>query len=85
MEKRLAIVGIVVEKKDSIMKVNEILHEYAEHIIGRMGLPHRSGNVNLISVAVEAPQDVVSALSGKLGRLDGISTKTVYSNVLIDN
>ena len=84
MNNRLAIIGIVVEKKDSIMSVNELLHEYGDYIIGRMGLPHRSGNVNLISVAIEAPQDIVSALSGKLGRLDGISTKTVYSNVATD-
>ena len=81
METRVALLGIVVENTDEVERLNRILHEYAEYIIGRMGIPYRERKVNIISVAVDAPQDVVSALSGKIGRLPGVSVKTVYSNV----
>ena len=81
METRAALLGIVVENTDEVERLNRILHEYAEYIIGRMGIPYRERKVNIISVAVDAPQDVVSALSGKIGRLPGVSVKTVYSNV----
>ena len=80
METRLAVIGIIVENDDSISKLNAILHEYGNFIIGRMGLPYKEKNVNIISIAVDAPQDIISALSGKIGRLDGISAKTAYSN-----
>ncbi len=79
METRVALIGIVVEDMNSVMELNNILHEYNSYIIGRMGLPHREKNISIISVAVDAPQDIISALSGKLGMLAGISTKTVYS------
>lgn len=79
METRVALIGIVVEDMNSVMELNNILHEYSPYIIGRMGLPYREKNISIISVAVNAPQDVISALSGKLGMLAGISTKTVYS------
>ena len=79
METRVALIGIVVEDMNSGMELNNILHEYSPYIIGRMGLPYREKNISIISVAVDAPQDVISALSGKLGMLTGISTKTVYS------
>ena len=79
METRVALIGIVVEDMNSVMELNNILHEYSPYIIGRMGLPYREKNISIISVAVDAPQDVISALSGKLGMLAGISTKTVYS------
>lgn len=79
METRVAIIAIIVENKESVEKVNNILHEYAGHIIGRMGLPYRQKNMNIISVVVDAPHDVISALSGKIGRLDGVGAKTVYS------
>jgi len=79
METRVAIVAIIVEKRESISEVNSILHGYAEHIIGRLGLPYREKQVSIISVVMDAPHDVISALSGKIGRLDGINTKTVYS------
>lgn len=79
METRVALIGIVVEDMNSVMELNNILHEYSPYIIGRMGLPYREKNISIISVAVDAPQDVISALSGKLGMLTGISTKTVYS------
>ena len=81
MDNRVALIGIMVENPDSIETMNRILHEYGQYIIGRMGLPYRERNVHIISVAIDAPQDVINALSGKIGRLDGITAKTVYSNV----
>lgn len=81
MDTRIALIGIIVEKEDCVEQLNRLLHEYAEYIIGRMGIPYRRKEINIISVAVDAPQDVISALSGKIGRLDGISAKTVYSNI----
>lgn len=82
MESRVALVGIIVEKRDAAEKVNAILHDYAPYILGRMGLPYREKGISIISVAVDAPQDVISTLSGKIGRLDGVSTKTAYSHVI---
>lgn len=81
MESRVAIVGIIVENRDSVEALNEILHEYASHIIGRMGIPYKQKNVSIISVVLDAPQDIISALSGKIGNLDGISSKTLFANV----
>lgn len=81
METRVALMGIVVEKPDSAEMLNSILHNYREYIIGRMGIPYREKNVNIISVAIDAPQNVISSVSGKIGMLDGVSIKTVYSNV----
>ena len=79
METRIAVMSIIIEETDSVIKINDILHEYGEHIIGRMGLPYRQRNVNIISVALDAPQTVISALSGKIGNLPGIEVKTAYS------
>lgn len=81
METRVAILGIIVENPDSVERLNGILHTYAEYIIGRMGIPYHAKKVSIISVAVDAPQDVISALSGKVGRLPGIAVKTAYSNM----
>ncbi len=81
METRVALIGIIVEKTDSIEKLNCLLHEYGGYIIGRMGIPYKIREINIISVAIDAPQDVINALTGKIGRLDGISAKTVYSNI----
>lgn len=81
METRVAIIGIIVENSDSVEKLNGILHNYAPYIIGRMGIPYREKNISVISVAVDAPQDVISALAGKVGRLPGVAAKTVYSSV----
>ena len=81
METRVALIGIVVENLDSAEKLNSILHQYGQYIIGRMGIPYQKRNVSVISVAVDAPADVISAMSGKLGRLDGVSAKTVYSKL----
>jgi putative iron-only hydrogenase system regulator len=81
METRVAIIGIIVEERDSVEKLNEILHDYAKYIIGRMGLPYQKKNISIISVVIDAEQDVINTLSGKIGNLKGISSKVVYSNV----
>lgn len=82
METRVAIIGIIVESPESVEKMNELLSEYGRYIIGRMGIPYREKNLNIISVAVDAPQNEISTLSGKIGKLPGISVKTAYSNVI---
>lgn len=79
METRIAVIGIVVENPDAVETLNEILHDYREYIIGRMGIPYREKKLNIISIAVDAPQDIISALSGKIGRLKGVSSKTAYA------
>ena len=84
MESRIAVMAIIVENTDSAAALNALLHEYGSYIFGRMGIPCRERGVNVVSVAIDAPQDVISALSGKIGSLDGISVKTAYSNVLAD-
>ncbi len=78
-ETRTALIGIIVENEDSVEALNGLLHEYRNYIIGRMGVPHPEKNISIISIALEAEQDVISALSGKLGALDGVGTKTIYS------
>ena len=82
MDTRIAVIGIVVENPDAVETLNDILHEYRHHIIGRMGIPYRQKNLSIISIAVDAPQDVISALTGKIGKLSGVSSKTAYSNVI---
>ena len=84
METRVALIGIIVENGESINRLNGILHEYGAYIIGRMGLPYREKKINIISIAIDAPQDIISALSGKIGKLDGISSKTAYSNFVTE-
>ena len=84
MQTRGAVMGIIVENTDSVEQLNHLLHEYGHYIIGRMGIPYRARSINIVSIAIDAPQDVISALSGKIGSLDGISVKTAYSNVLAD-
>ena len=79
METRVALIGIVVENFDSVEKLNQLLHQYSHYIIGRMGIPYPKKELSIISVAVDAPADTISALSGKLGMIPGISTKTIYS------
>lgn len=79
METRIAVMSIIVENPDSVEKLNALLHEFGEYIIGRMGIPYRKRQVNIISVALDAPQDTISALSGKIGALPGISTKTTMT------
>ena len=79
MENRIAILGIIVEQEDSVEHVNELLHLYREYIIGRMGMPYRERGISVISIVMDATSDIVSALSGKLGMLEGVSAKAVYS------
>lgn len=79
MDTRIALIGIVVEDTNVTEKVNTILHEYGQCIIGRMGIPYREKNVSIISVVIDATNDVISSLSGKLGMIEGINVKTVYS------
>lgn len=81
METRVAIIAIVVEEPQSVEKLNGILHEYGQYIIGRMGIPYREKGISLISIAVDGPANVISALSGKLGMLKGVSAKAVYSKL----
>lgn len=81
MDTRTALIGIVVENEDSVDMLNSILHDYKKFILGRMGIPHPAKDISIISIAMEAPADTISALSGKLGSLSGISTKTIYSKV----
>lgn len=79
METRLALIGIIVEEKLQIRELNELLSEYSSYIIGRMGIPYREKDISVISIAIDAPQSIISALSGKIGMLSGINTKTIYS------
>lgn len=82
METRVAVIGIIVENMKSAEKINSILHEYAHYILGRMGVPYQKRKISVISIIMDAPQPVISALSGKLGKLEGVSTKALYSNVM---
>lgn len=77
---RVAVISIIVENPDSVEAVNELLHEARDYVIGRMGIPYREKKINIISVAVDAPQPYISQLSGEIGQLDGISVKTSYSS-----
>ena len=82
MESRVAVMSIIVENPDSVEKLNALLHEYGEFIIGRMGIPYRKRKVSIISIALDAPQNTTAALAGKIGGLKGISVKTAYSSVI---
>lgn len=77
METRVALVGIIVKNRENTEKLNEILHEYGEYIIGRMGVPYKEKDISVISIAIDAPQDKISALSGKIGMIEGISSKVI--------
>jgi len=79
MENRAAIIAIIVENRDSVESLNGILHEYAQYLLGRMGIPYHKKNINIISVAIDAPQDTINTLSGRIGKLDGVSAQVVYS------
>ena len=81
METRVAVMAIIVENLESVEKINALLHEYSEFIIGRMGIPYKAKGVSIMSVAIDAPQDTVSALAGKLGSIEGVSVKTACSNI----
>ena len=81
METRVAVMSIIVENPDAVEKLNNILHAYGDCIIGRMGIPYRKRKVSIIAIALEAPQNTISSLAGKVGALPGISVKTAYSSV----
>ena len=85
MDTRVAVMGIIVENLESVEALNSLLHEYGRYIIGRMGLPYKEKNINIVSIAIDAPQDTIAALSGKIGKLDGVGVKTAYSNVITRN
>ena len=81
MDTRVAVMSIIVENPDTVHELNALLHEYGQYIIGRMGIPYREKDINIISIALDAPMNTISALSGKIGKLQGISVKTAYSGV----
>lgn len=81
MKHRVALLGIVVENPESVKPLNELLHQYQDFIVGRMGIPHRDRNVNLISVVIDAPADDISTLAGKVGMLPGVTAQTLYSKL----
>ena len=81
MDTRVAILASVVEERDKAEELNQVLHAYGKYIIGRMGIPYEKRGISLISVAVDAPQDVISAMSGKIGNIEGVTAKAVYSKL----
>jgi len=81
MEQKIAIIGVIVENTDSVDALNALLHTYSESIIGRMGIPHRKRGINIISVALDAPSEVIDTLSAKISELDGVSVSAAYSAV----
>ena len=82
METRVAVMSIIVEDPNSVEKMNALLHNFGEYIIGRMGIPYRKRNISIVSIAMDAPQNTISSLAGKIGSLPGISVKTAYSGVM---
>ena len=85
METRVAVMSIILEDREAAEKLNGLLHQYGEYIIGRMGIPYRQRGIHLIAVALDAPQNVISALAGKIGTLPGVQVKTAYSGVINKN
>jgi len=85
METRVAVMSIIVEDPESVQVLNDLLHQYGQYIIGRMGLPYRKRNISIISIALDAPQNTIAALAGKVGGLQGVSVKTAYSGVIGNN
>ncbi len=79
MDTRVAVISIIVEKAESVGALNELLHTYGTYIIGRMGLPYRAKQIHIISIAIDAPQDVINTLTGSLGKLEGITAKAAFS------
>lgn len=84
MQSHVAVIGIIVEDPASVEALNELLHEFADIIIGRMGIPYHRRDISVISIAVDAPQDRTSALTGRIGALDGVSCRTAFSNLFFD-
>ena len=82
METRVAVISIIVEDPEQSGELNNLLHEYGRYIIGRMGIPYREKGISIISIAIDAPQDAINTLSGRIGKLSGVTAKTAYSNVI---
>ena len=82
MDSRVAVMSIIIENLNAVEQVNAVLHEYGEYIIGRMGIPYRARRISIISIALDAPQDTISALSGRIGKMEGVSVKTSFSSVI---
>ena len=82
MDSRVAVMSIIIENLNAVEQVNAVLHEYGEYIIGRMGIPYRARKISIISIALDAPQDTISALSGRIGKMAGVSVKTSFSSVI---
>jgi len=82
METRVAVMSIIVENGDSVEKINALLHDHGDYIIGRMGIPYRKRGISIISIALDAPQNTIAALAGKIGGLPGVSVKTAYSGIV---
>ena len=80
MKSRVAVMAIIVENSESVSKLNDLLHDSGDYILGRMGLPYKKRRINIISIALDAPEDVINTLAGKIGRLSGVTVKTAYSN-----
>lgn len=80
-ETRIAVLSIIVENTDTTAELNDIIHEYAEYMVGRMGIPYRTRGINIISLVVDAPQTIISTLSGRIGRLEGVTSKVAYAKV----
>ena len=80
MKTRVAVMAIILESKENAEQLNTVLHDYREYILGRMGLPYTNHDINIISVALDAPQDIINSLAGKIGRIEGVNVKTAYSN-----
>lgn len=81
METRVAVISIIVSKADTVERLNSLLHEYSQFVIGRMGIPYREKGINIISIAIDAPMDKINSLSGALGRLEGITAKVAYAQI----
>lgn len=81
MDNRVSVISIIIKEEESVTAINELLHEYREHVVGRMGIPYRDRGVSIISVVLDAPGDVTSALSGKLGMQPGVTAKTLTAKL----
>lgn len=81
MNNRVAVISIIVENEDAVNELNELLHQYGQYIIGRLGIPYRAKGINIICVAIDAPGDAINTLTGALGRIPGINAKATYSNI----
>ena len=85
METRVAVVSIILENSSSVEEVNKLISDYSDYVVGRMGIPYKKRGISIISVVIDSPQDVISTFSGKLGKLEGVSTKTAYSKYLFND